>query len=219
MNEEIDEIIQRDQLGHCCVVLTSRTSDQLRNVRKYMDLEVDILGFDEKTAEIYAGKYLGDHKKAETLMKKVNDIDNKNLMYSLENNLSTLQTLVQLPILLQMLCVLNEGPQSLPETKGEIIEAMVQRTIQRSAIRVSGKRMKLDTEAILQRLGKAAWDSLKQKSQQLLITKVCIIACSGPNGSETMGAAVEGHSGLPILQVSPQTSSSCFLTLHVLSAG
>ncbi len=175
LNEEIDEVIQKDRLGHCCVVLTSRTSDQLPDVRDYMDLEVEILGFDEKTAEIYAGKYLGDEQKAETLMKKINDIDTKNSLYAMdamENNPSRLQTLVQLPILLQMLCVLNEGEQSLPESKGGIIGAIVERTIQRSAIRSSGKKVTLNVNAVLQKLGKAAWDSLKGRSRQLLIAKV-----------------------------------------------
>ncbi len=172
VNEEIDEVIKKDRFGHCCVVLTSRTSDQLRDVRKYMDLEVEILGFDEKTAEIYAGKYLGDNQKAETLMKKINDIDTKNFLYAMEYNPSRLQTLVQLPILLQMLCFLNEGEQSLPESKGGIIGAIVERTIQRSAIRSSGKKVKLDVNAVLQKLGKAAWDSLKGRSRQLLIAKV-----------------------------------------------
>ncbi len=172
VNEEIDEVIQRDKLGHCCVVITSRTSDQLGNIRKYMDLEVEILGFDEKTAQVYAGKYLGDEKKGITLMEKISNIDAKNYMHVIENNPSSLQTLVQLPILLQMVCVLNEGEHSLPESKGGIIDAIVHRTIQRSVIRSSGKKLASDIKALLQQLGKAAWDSLRGSNRQLLLTKV-----------------------------------------------
>ena len=178
VNKEIDEVIQKDQLGHCCVVLTSRTSDQLRDVRDYMDLEVDILGFDNKTAEIYAGKYLGDATEAKTLMKQIHDIDTKNSKVGaslLEKNPSRLEALVQLPILLQMLCVLNQEEQSLPNTKGGIIDAIVDRTIKRTIKKTPGEKATMNTKAVLERLGKAAWEALNKNTQQLMISKVIIL--------------------------------------------
>ncbi len=168
-NTEIDEAIQKDLYGSCCIVITSRTSLQLIDIRKYMDMEVDILGFDEKTAQIYARKYLNDTQKATDLIAKIKTIESPK---SISNSPSSLQTLTKLPILLQMLCVLHQGKAALPDSKGGIIDALIRRSIQRSALKTSGKKLTGDIFEVLQRLGKAAWESLTQDTKQLIIPEV-----------------------------------------------
>ena len=174
VNKEIDDAIKRDSLGHCCIILTSRTSRQLIDVRKYMDIEVEILGFDKETAENYAGKYLGSTSKAKTLIDKIHDMDaDQPPRHRSIDEFYSLAGLTRLPILLQMLCVLDQGKYSLPDTKAGIIYSLIERSIRRSALRSTETMLSQEIKIVLQRLGKAAWESLRKDTQQLFITKVC----------------------------------------------
>ncbi len=121
-----------------------------------MDWEVELSGFDDQRVEEYASKYLSDKQKVGELMSKIEH----------------LQTLVQVPILLQMICVLFQSKTSLPDTKCGVISAIVKRAVDRSALRASGTKAQLDITSILEDLGKAAWQSLIGETQQLLMTKV-----------------------------------------------
>ncbi len=174
VNKDIDDAIKRDSLGHCCIILTSRTSRQLIDVRKYMDIEVEILGFDRETAEIYAGKYLGSTSKAKTLIAHIHDMDtDQPPRHKSIDDFYSMAGLTRLPILLQMLCVLDQGKHTLPDTKAGIIYSLIERSIRRSALKSTGRMLCQEIKMVLQRLGKAAWESLRKDTQQLLITKVC----------------------------------------------
>ncbi len=155
-NESVDHAITKDTLSNCCIILTSRTSKQLLKVRSCMDWEVEISGFNYPKIEEYAKKYLKDSGKVQELMSRLFDI----------------YTLMQVPILLQMTCVIFQGQDSLPETKAGIIGGIVQRSIDRSALRASGKKSDMDVKVMLEKLGKAAWESLRSDIQQLIMSRV-----------------------------------------------
>ncbi len=121
-----------------------------------MDWEVEISGFDQEKVAEYAAKYLKDTEKLDEFLGKLSDVN----------------TLVQIPILLQMTCVIFQGQENLPETKAGIIGAIVQRSIDKSALRVSGKKADFDIKVMLEVLGKAAWESLRSDTQQLILDRV-----------------------------------------------
>ncbi len=148
-------------MGNCCVALTSRNSLQLADVRQYMDTEVEIIGFGEAGIGEYASKYLNDCKKSENLVKHLHDTGT--------------ESIVKVPILLQMTCVLSEGKESLPSTKGGIIDAMIQRSIKKETIRNQRTTDHGHAQNSLLRLGKLAWNTLKQGTRQLLLEQVCSI--------------------------------------------
>ena len=121
-----------------------------------MDWEVEISGFDYPKIEEYAKKYLRDSGKVQELMSKLFDI----------------YTLMQVPILLQMTCVIFQGRDSLPETKAGIIGGIVHRSIDRSALKKSRKKIDFKVNVMLEKLGKAAWESLRSDTQQLIMSRV-----------------------------------------------
>ncbi len=127
-----------------------------------MDWEVETSGFDYPKIEEYARKYLRDPDKVKELMYKLFDI----------------YTLMQVPILLQMTCVIFQGQDILPDTKAGIIGGIVHRSIDRSALRASGKKSEMDVNLMLQKLGKVAWESLRSDTQQLIMSRVSLLISS-----------------------------------------
>ena len=42
----IDEAIKKESLWNCWMILTSRATEQIKDIREYMDAEAEIQGFD-----------------------------------------------------------------------------------------------------------------------------------------------------------------------------
>ena len=127
-NADIDDTIKKELLGECWAVLTSRETTDLNNLKAYMDAEVQILGFSKSSVESYIGLFMEDEIKRRELLKKAEE---KNIKESILN----------VPILLNIVCSLFEGIDStLSETRTEIIGCMVQRCINREAIRSKGHK-------------------------------------------------------------------------------
>ena len=61
-NTDIDKVIKKQSLWNCWVVLTSRETEQLYDVKQYMD-EVEIQGFDDRSVQDYVFRYMDDKKK------------------------------------------------------------------------------------------------------------------------------------------------------------
>ena len=58
-NADIDTVITRCSLRSCCVIITSRETNELPKIRQFMDAEAEIVGFDNARVEEYITKYLG----------------------------------------------------------------------------------------------------------------------------------------------------------------
>ena len=163
INEHIDKAITKDSLRNCCIVLTSRESKELSNIRECMDVEAEIKGFDDHGREEYITKYLGSEEKTVKLLK------------TLKRTLQAacgVHEFLRIPFILHMICVLFNRSVSLPKTKTGVLNAIVDRCINWDAIRKSGKKKLEDTKDALVRLGKLAMEGLQRDQFQQTFTKV-----------------------------------------------
>ena len=67
-NSDIDYFIKKEYLRNCGIVLSSRETDRLPEIREYMDTEVEITGFDEDGVKEYATRYLESEQKCHQLL-------------------------------------------------------------------------------------------------------------------------------------------------------
>ena len=173
-NQAIDNALTKQSLRNCYIVLTSRTTKQLAKLRKCMDYEVDIVGFDDETAVQYAKKFLQSNTKGKSLNEQFQKADNQRQAHFLKDESWRISSMLKIPILLQMICCLmsEDEDYSLPHTKGAIIDGILQFSIQR-ALQKSGNKLDIDVHQILLKLGKAAWMALTRSTRQLLLSWVC----------------------------------------------
>ena len=116
-NTDIDKVIKKQSLWNCWVVLTSRETEQLYDVKQYMD-EVEIQGFDDRSVQDYVFRYMDDDRKAVKLLKQV---EAKGMLFY--------RSILNVPMLLNMVCSLFEGTDSdsmLPRTRTGLLGCIVQ---------------------------------------------------------------------------------------------
>ena len=145
-NSDIDNALTKQLLPHSWMILTSRESKELPNVRKYFDAEAEITGFGKKEVKLYINKYFGDAEKSERLLKIA---EKGNLISESYRDFS----IMHVPILLHMICVLFLRKVSLPQTRTGIMEAIVQRCPDWEEVRKSGKKRIKSLETALIKLG------------------------------------------------------------------
>ena len=108
-NSHIDRAIAKYHLRNCWIVITSRETTKLAEIRECIDAEAKITGFDKERIEEYITKYLGSHEKCmELLAKTEHTVLHDSLLES---------TILCIPILLHMICFLFGRHISLPTTK------------------------------------------------------------------------------------------------------
>ena len=59
-NTDIDKAIVRDALWNCWLILTSRETEQLRDIKENMDAEAEIKGFEGDNIRQYVTRSLGN---------------------------------------------------------------------------------------------------------------------------------------------------------------
>ena len=160
-NDNIDEAIKKEKLWNCWMILTSRETKQLGDIKKYMDAEAEIRGFDSKNIKTYVSRSLGSEQKAEELLKQ-----------AVNRSIDISKGIMTIPILLHMICVLFMCNMSLPKTKTGIIQAIVNRCVDREAIRAKGQKAIDSANQALYNLGKLAWQGLKEAGKKLFFDKV-----------------------------------------------
>ena len=64
-NADIDETIKKEKLWDSWMIISSRESKQIKDLKGYMDIEVEIRGFSESSVETYTYKYMENEQKAE----------------------------------------------------------------------------------------------------------------------------------------------------------
>ena len=161
-NSDIDHLIKREYLRNCGIVLSSRETDRLPEIREYMDTEMEIKGFDEDGVKKYASRYLGSKQKCQELLQKTWKTETKNY------------GILHIPIFLQMICVLfnDDGFSDILKGPTAILSEVVSRCPNWESIRKRGKkRMDSATDAIL-KLGRLAIKGLQRDRHQQTFTKV-----------------------------------------------
>ena len=164
-NTDIDDAIRKEKLWNCWMILTSRETTQLGDVKQYMDAEVEIRGFDSTNIKSYVSRSLGGEEIAEKLLDQVEQTGL--IVFS--------ESILAIPILLHMICVLFVCNMSLPKTKTGIIQAIVNRCMDREAIRARGQKAVDTANQALYNLGKLAWQGLNEAGKKLYFSKLIMI--------------------------------------------
>ena len=164
INSDIDRAFTKRNLWNSYIVLTSRETDQIKNLKEYMDAEAEIHGFDRTNVKKYITHSLGCEEKAEALL----DQAKRNSLYDNWKDGS----LLSIPILLHMICVLFMCKNTLPRTKTGIMQAIVDRCIDRECLRAKGEKAVAATKQVLLDLGKLAWEALNEPGKKLLFDRV-----------------------------------------------
>ena len=68
LNIDIDAAIKKESLWNCWIILTSRETEQIKEIKEYMDAEAELEGFDENNVKEYITKYLDDKSKTDELL-------------------------------------------------------------------------------------------------------------------------------------------------------
>ena len=162
-NIDIDEAIKKERLWNCWIILTSRETEQIKDIKKYMDAEVEIKGFNDKNVEKYMTLCLGSTQKKDELLK--------------EARISGLISpydwgILKIPLFLHIACVLFISNLPLPKTSAGLLNAIVNRCIDREAIRTKGQKAVDSAKRALCNLGKLAWQGLCEPGKKLVFTRV-----------------------------------------------
>ena len=168
-NAELDRAIEKT-IGKCFLILTSRSKEEkdfTKNIREKMDGEVVIEGFSEENIKKCCSLYLGSEKEAEQLLETA-------------RTNTQIYELLEVPIILLITSVLynDNDKKSLPESRTKLYEDLYELLMDRSTLKphnfgcYSSKVPNL--QAMLQILGKFAWEALQNDIKQLLINKVGI---------------------------------------------
>ena len=152
-NDDIDNAITKDDLWNCTVLVTSRDTKGLRELRDFMDTEIEIIGFDKEGVEDYATKFLGGTEKSDELLANAEacDINNRLVNYGI----------LHIPIFLHMICFLFKNGFSIMKGKVAVISEVVKRCLNWESIRKTGKRRINDGTEAIAKLGRLAFKGLQ----------------------------------------------------------
>ena len=185
-NPNIDDVITKDILTDCSIILTSRESKELPEIRCYMDAEAEITGFDSDGIREYITKYLGSREKQKELIShakkcklitsdfRKDDGENDDSDDTEEANQDDLYDfgILCIPLLLHMICVLYLRKVSLPRTRTGIISAIVERCPDWEEIRKTGQKRVKAVEEALVRLGQYVLKRLLDGDKSQVFKKV-----------------------------------------------
>ena len=173
---DIDEAIRKKRLGDIWLILTSRETDQLYDIKQYMNAEVKIQGFNDKSVKDYVFRYMENEEKAIKLLKQA---EATGMLYH--------KGIFNVPMLLNMVCSLYEGTQSaLPSTRALLLGRIIQKCVNREAIRSEDKKKKTITKVevfniakwpkhiseVFLKLGELAWEKLNEPGKNLIFEMV-----------------------------------------------
>ena len=149
-NTDIDEAIMKRSLWNCWLILTSRETEQTYELQEYMDAEAEILGFDKKNIETYISKVVPDSQTKNLLEQAISvGLCHKVMGQFVYKN----DSILTVPMLLHMICILSLSKQILPNSVVGIIQAVVDRCMDREAIRAKGRKAEQRADQALVRLG------------------------------------------------------------------
>ena len=172
-NSAIDDAIT-NTIGNCFVIVTSRPGDYMeKSDVDQLDGEIAITGLSKKNIKKCATGYL------QSLLKHQNDIKAaKNACQNLVKQAREIgiYELLKIPIILLMVCILYSSSNTLPDTKTDIVLAIIKMCIVRSTNRPDKKFSQIENlDEMLLILGELSWLALQRDTKQLLINKVRIL--------------------------------------------
>ena len=164
-NSDIDDAIKKEQLWNCWIILTSRETEDVKKLKENMDAEVEVKGFDGQSVEKYMILSLGsEEKKSELLTKaRIAGLGSPNDW-----------GILTVPIFLHIICILFLSHKPLPGTITGLLKAIVEKCIDREAIRARGQKAVDGAKRALFNLGKLAWQGLCEPEKKLVFTRVML---------------------------------------------
>ena len=169
-NTDIDKAIMKEKLWNCWMFITSRENDQIKDLKQYMDAEVELYGFNGENARQYATKTIGNKEEAETMLKQA--VEKSLCHWDGKNTFFLELSFLCLPIFLHMICVIFCSEKNLPDTATKILQAIVDRCIKREAIRGAAQRTGEGVQRTLFNLGRLAWGVLNAHGKLFTFEKV-----------------------------------------------
>ena len=170
-NEDIDRVIEMPDIS-TFVILTSRPGYVSKEMKNEMDGEVVIEGFNDKNIQKCSEKYLGSKEKSSVMLEQAEQAG----IYKNNSDPKDSRSLLRVPIILLMICVIFEEKQSLPKTRTETVSQIFELTIDRTVLKGFSSSMYADVkefqDALLCALGELSWKSLQGDEKQLLLKKV-----------------------------------------------
>ncbi len=173
MNSSIDKVIEKQSLWNCWLILTSRETKQLATLKDYMDTEAEIHGFDKKNVAKYSEKSLGSSERSIEFLLEAERSGLCEVLDLGEEIQITQAGILTIPIMLHMVCFLYKCYQTLPSSFCDVMQAIVDRCMDREALRGKGQKATeraKDDQFI--RLGRLAWRGLNQPEKKLVFEKV-----------------------------------------------
>ncbi len=175
-SHDVDNTLSRECFPNTCMLLTSRDTKEVGELRPHIDVEAEITGFDPERTEEYITKYLGSVAKCQKLVA----LATKNQLRR-ETDGKIDYGIMQVPIMLHMICVLFLRKVSLPKTRTEIMSAITERCPDWEEIRKSGmktkKEWKAALEAALIKVGHVVWQRLVEGNKDLVFLKASVFLC------------------------------------------
>ena len=165
-NSDIDRAIKKRSLWNCRMILTSRETEEVGIIKEYMDAEFDMEGFDDKNIERYITKTMTS--KSDQLLEEA--VANDLCLPDGKGGYTYKFGFLMVPLLLNMICSLFLNNMALPRTKTGIIESVVNKIIDREAIRAKGQKALASANTALLQIGKLAWKGLT--SEKFIFSKV-----------------------------------------------
>ena len=165
-NTDIDEAIKKEKLWNCWIILTSRETEQIKDLKQHMDAETEIHGFDKDSVKIFIEQTLQSPEKCEQLLKDAAESG----LYWKYNGRN--YEILSIPIVLKMIRVLYRRNLTLPKTRTRMIQEIVYQSMDREAIRMKGQKAVDSSKQALVKLGKLAWKGLCEPEKKLIFEKV-----------------------------------------------
>ena len=165
----IDKAIEKKSLWNCCLLLTSRETEEVSKIKDYLDAEFEIEGFDRKNIKRYITRTMADdYSKSNQLLAEA---ATKGLFLP-DGKGGYNVGFLMIPLLLNMICSLFLSKMTLPRTKTGILDSVVNKIIDREAIRAKGQKALATANTALLQIGKLAWQGLT--SGKFIFQKVTV---------------------------------------------
>ena len=170
-NTQIDKAIDHT-IGNCFLILTSRPELPFhdgyflpKEIRDKMYSEILIQGFCPDKIKTCCVQYFKSDEKSETML--------------LQAEKAGIGTLLKVPVVLLMVCVLFSEHESLPKTRTNIVDKIFGLTINRTALKALSREQYADFKQgfhdFLCALGQLSWTALKLNLAHLPVNKVCFL--------------------------------------------
>ena len=152
-NASIDDVLEKRNLWKCLVLLSSRETQQVKVLRRYLDDEIKLQGIDKAKVYEYIDGPLGDKNKGGKLWRRVEEI--LNLTEDEE------WVVNPTPLVINMICVSDMSEDGKRKSKTEAVRDLGDKYLDRESIRSTGRKSstRLNKQTVNE-LAKLSWEGL-----------------------------------------------------------